>query len=69
MTKTSTSIRLNDSIDIYVFKKRTMNAQRYCQDVTMPHMHNFWGAIGNCLMFMDHNFPCQREAYVNDLES
>ncbi|GFV14296.1 uncharacterized protein TNCV_807281 [Trichonephila clavipes] len=47
-------------------RKGTMTGQRYIDEVLLPHVRFFHGAVGDKFVFMDDNAPCHRKLAVQD---
>ncbi|GFV04471.1 hypothetical protein TNCV_920911 [Trichonephila clavipes] len=45
---------------------RTMTGQRYIDEVLLPHVRLFRGAVGDKFVFMDDNAKCHRTLAVQD---
>ncbi|GFW62696.1 transposable element Tcb1 transposase [Trichonephila clavipes] len=43
-----------------------MTGQRYIDEVLLPHVHLFRGAVGDKFVFMDDNATCHRTLAVQD---
>ncbi|GFX32765.1 transposable element Tcb1 transposase [Trichonephila clavipes] len=43
-----------------------MTGQRYIDEVLLPHVHLFHGAVGDKFVFMDDNATCHRTLAVED---
>ncbi|KFM71086.1 Transposable element Tcb2 transposase, partial [Stegodyphus mimosarum] len=63
-------IMLNGRTELHVFDRGSVTGDRYCEEVLLPHVRLFRGAIGPDLIFMDNNTrPHQIQAVVELLES
>lgn len=63
-------IMINGRTSLYVLPTGTMNGQRYINDVLLPHVRMFRGAVGDKFLFMDDNATCHRTVAVQEcLES
>ncbi|GFV62686.1 transposable element Tcb2 transposase [Trichonephila clavipes] len=59
-------IRINGRTRIHVVANGTMTGQRYIDEVLLPHVRLFRGAVGDKLVFMDDNATCHRTLAVQD---
>ncbi|GFS77730.1 uncharacterized protein TNCV_553341 [Trichonephila clavipes] len=48
------------------FANGTMTGQRYIDEVLLPHVRLFCGAVGDKFVFMDDNATCHRTLAVQD---
>ncbi|KFM66068.1 Transposable element Tcb1 transposase, partial [Stegodyphus mimosarum] len=63
-------IMLNGRTELHVFDRGSVTGDRYCEEVLLPHVRLFRGAIGPDLIFMDDNArPHQTLAVEELLES
>ncbi|GFS66962.1 transposable element Tcb2 transposase [Trichonephila clavipes] len=60
------SIMINGRTRLHVVENGTMTDQRYIDEVLLPHVRLFRGAVGDELVFMDDNAPCHRNLSVQD---
>ncbi|GFW82328.1 transposable element Tc1 transposase [Trichonephila clavipes] len=61
---------INGRMHLYVVTNGTMTGQRYIDEVLLPHVRLFRGAVGDKFVFMDDNATCHRTLAVQDcLES
>ncbi|GFS78104.1 transposable element Tcb2 transposase [Trichonephila clavipes] len=60
------SIMINGRTRLHVFANGTMTSQRYIDEVLLPHVHLFRGAVGDKFVFMDDNATCHRTLAVQD---
>ncbi|GFS73599.1 transposable element Tcb2 transposase [Trichonephila clavipes] len=51
---------------LHVVAKGTMTGQRYIDEVLLPPVRLFRGAVGDKLVFMDDNATCHRTLAVQD---
>ncbi|GFW69611.1 transposable element Tcb2 transposase [Trichonephila clavipes] len=51
---------------LHVVANGTMTGQRYIDEVLLPHVRLFRGAVGDKLVFMDDNATCHRTLAVQD---
>ncbi|GFV52744.1 transposable element Tcb2 transposase [Trichonephila clavipes] len=61
-----TGIMINGRTRLHVVANRTMTGQRYIDEVLLPHVRLFRGAIGDKFVFMDDNATCHRTLAVQD---
>ncbi|GFW05396.1 transposable element Tc3 transposase [Trichonephila clavipes] len=59
-------IMMNGRTRLHVVANGTMTGQRYIDEVLLPHVHLFRGAVGDKFVFMDDNAACQRTLAVQD---
>ncbi|GFX60722.1 transposable element Tcb2 transposase [Trichonephila clavipes] len=59
-------IMINGRMRLHVVAKRTMTGQRYIDEVLLPHVRLFRGAVGDKFVFMDDNATCHRTLAVQD---
>ncbi|GFV92350.1 hypothetical protein TNCV_3949601 [Trichonephila clavipes] len=57
---------INDRTRLHVFANGTMTGQRYIDEVLLPHVRLFRGAVGDKFVFMDDNATCHRTLAVQD---
>ncbi|GFU34333.1 transposable element Tc3 transposase [Trichonephila clavipes] len=63
-------IMINGRTRVHVVANGTMTGQRYIDEVLLPHVRLFRGAVGDKFVFMDDNAACHRTLAVQDcLES
>ncbi|GFU99207.1 hypothetical protein TNCV_2990401 [Trichonephila clavipes] len=51
---------------LHVVANGTMTGQRYIDEVLLPHVRLFRGAVGDKFVFMDDNATCHRTLAVQD---
>ncbi|GFU94981.1 hypothetical protein TNCV_3216191 [Trichonephila clavipes] len=51
---------------LHVVANGTMTGQRYIDEVLLPHVRLFRGAVGDNFVFMDDNATCHRTLAVHD---
>ncbi|GFV51703.1 transposable element Tcb2 transposase [Trichonephila clavipes] len=51
---------------LHVVANGTMTGQRYIDEVLLPHVRLFRGAVGDKFVFMDDNAICHRTLAVQD---
>ncbi|GFW61637.1 transposable element Tc1 transposase [Trichonephila clavipes] len=59
-------IMINGSTRLHVVANGTMTGQRYIDEVLLPHVRLFRGAVGDKFVFMDDNATCHRIHAVQD---
>ncbi|GFU08170.1 transposable element Tcb1 transposase [Trichonephila clavipes] len=59
-------IMINGRTRIHVVANGTMTGQRYIDEVLLPHVRLFRGAVGDKFVFMDDNATCHRTLAVQD---
>ncbi|GFW81035.1 transposable element Tcb2 transposase [Trichonephila clavipes] len=59
-------IMINDRTRLHVVANGTMTGQRYIDEVLLPHVRLFRGAVGDKFVFMDDNATCNRTLAVQD---
>ncbi|GFS54877.1 transposable element Tcb2 transposase [Trichonephila clavipes] len=57
-------IMINDRTHLHVFANGTMTGQRYIDEVLLPHVRLFRGAVGDKFVFIDDNATCHRTLTV-----
>ncbi|GFV13128.1 transposable element Tcb2 transposase [Trichonephila clavipes] len=57
-------IMINGRTRLHVVANGTMTRQRYIDEVLLPHVRLFRGAIGDKFVFMDDNAACHRTLAV-----
>ncbi|GFV42029.1 transposable element Tcb2 transposase [Trichonephila clavipes] len=57
---------INGSTRLHVVANGTMTGQRYIDEVLLPHVRLFRGAVGDKFVFMDDNATCHRTLVVQD---
>ncbi|GFV67612.1 transposable element Tc3 transposase [Trichonephila clavipes] len=60
------SIMINGRKRLHVVANGTMTGQRYIDEVLLPHVPLFRGAVGDKFVFMDDNATCHRTLAVQD---
>ncbi|GFV67176.1 transposable element Tcb2 transposase [Trichonephila clavipes] len=61
-----TGIMINGRTRLHVVANGTMTDQRYIDEVLLPHVRLFRGAVGDKFVFMDDNATCHRTLAVQD---
>ncbi|GFV94562.1 transposable element Tcb1 transposase [Trichonephila clavipes] len=59
-------IMINGRTRLHVVANGTMTGQRYIDEVLLPHVRLFLGAVGDKFVFMDDNATCHRTLAVQD---
>ncbi|GFU64737.1 transposable element Tcb2 transposase [Trichonephila clavipes] len=59
-------IMINGRTLLHVVANGTMTGQRYIDEVLLPHVRLFRGAVGDKFVFMDDNATCHRTLTVQD---
>ncbi|GFX57333.1 transposable element Tcb2 transposase [Trichonephila clavipes] len=59
-------IMINGRTRLHVVANGTMTGQRYIDEVLLPHVRLFRGAVGDKFVFMDYNATCHRKLAVQD---
>ncbi|GFV26426.1 transposable element Tc1 transposase [Trichonephila clavipes] len=57
---------INGRTRLHVVANGTMTGQRYSDEVLLPHVRLFRGAVGDKFVFMDDNATCHRTLAVQD---
>ncbi|GFU14571.1 transposable element Tcb1 transposase [Trichonephila clavipes] len=57
---------INGRTRLHVVAIGTMTSQRYIDEVQLPHVRLFRGAVGDKFVFMDDNVTCHRTLAVQD---
>ncbi|GFT69750.1 uncharacterized protein TNCV_3700341 [Trichonephila clavipes] len=57
---------INGRKRLHVVANGTMTSQRYIDEVLLPHVRLFRGAVGDKFVFMDDNATCHRTLAVQD---
>ncbi|GFX05004.1 transposable element Tcb2 transposase [Trichonephila clavipes] len=60
------SIMINGRTRLIVVANGTMTGQRYIDEVLLPHVRFFRGAVGDKFVFMNDNAACHRTLAVQD---
>ncbi|GFX44118.1 transposable element Tcb2 transposase [Trichonephila clavipes] len=53
-------IMLCSRTDLHIFDAGSVNGTRYCNEILLPYVRLFRGAMGLQFLFMDDNAPCHR---------
>ncbi|GFX58258.1 transposable element Tcb1 transposase [Trichonephila clavipes] len=59
-------IKINGRTCLHVVANGTMTGQRYIDEVLLPHVRLFRGAVSDKFVFMDDNATCHRTLAVQD---
>ncbi|GFS57042.1 hypothetical protein TNCV_4238291 [Trichonephila clavipes] len=59
-------IMINGRTRLHVVANGTLTGQRYIDEVLLPHVRHFRGAVGDKFVFMDDNATCHRTLAVQD---
>ncbi|GFU67978.1 transposable element Tcb2 transposase [Trichonephila clavipes] len=51
---------LGSRTDLHIFDSGSVNGTRYCNEILLPYVRFFRGAMGLQFLFMDDNAPCHR---------
>ncbi|GFT16958.1 hypothetical protein TNCV_2860901 [Trichonephila clavipes] len=57
---------INGCTRLHVVANGTRTGQRYIDEVLLPHVRLFRGAVGDKFVFMDDNATCHRTLAVQD---
>ncbi|GFV35026.1 transposable element Tcb2 transposase [Trichonephila clavipes] len=60
-------IMLGSRKDLHIFDASSINGTRYCNEILLPYVRLFRGAMGLQLLFMDDNAPCHRAVAAEQL--
>ncbi|GFV07600.1 transposable element Tcb2 transposase [Trichonephila clavipes] len=60
-------IMLNGRTELHIFDRGSVTGDRYCEEVLLPHVRLFRGAIGPDFIFMDDNARPHRTLAVEEL--
>ncbi|GFX42596.1 transposable element Tcb2 transposase [Trichonephila clavipes] len=60
-------IILGSRTDLHIFDAGSVNGTRYCNEILLPNVHLFRGAMGLQFLFMDDNAPCYRTVAAEQL--
>ncbi|GFW53571.1 transposable element Tcb2 transposase [Trichonephila clavipes] len=58
---------LGSRTDLHIFDAGSVNGTRYCNEILLPYLHLFRGAMGLQFLFMDDNAPCHRTVTAEQL--
>ncbi|GFU85724.1 transposable element Tcb2 transposase [Trichonephila clavipes] len=60
-------IMLGSRTDLHSFDAGSVNGTRYCNEILLPYVSLFRGAMGLQFLFMDDNAPCHRTVAAEQL--
>ncbi|GFT74817.1 transposable element Tcb2 transposase [Trichonephila clavipes] len=60
-------IMLGSPTDLHIFDAGSVNGTRYCNEILLPYVRLFRGAMGLQFLFMDDNAPCHRTVAAEQL--
>ncbi|GFY26743.1 transposable element Tc3 transposase [Trichonephila clavipes] len=60
-------IMLGSRTDLHNFNAGSVNGTRYCNELLLPYVRLFRGAMGLQFLFMDDNAPCHRTVAAEQL--
>ncbi|GFU41525.1 transposable element Tc3 transposase [Trichonephila clavipes] len=60
-------IMLGSSTDLHIFNAGSVNGTRYCNEILLPYVRLFRGAMGLQFLFMGDNAPCHRTVAAEQL--
>ncbi|GFU00865.1 transposable element Tcb2 transposase [Trichonephila clavipes] len=60
-------IMLGSRTDLHIFDAGSVNGTRYCNEILLPYVRLFRGAMGLQFLFMDDNAPCHRTVAAQQL--
>ncbi|GFW13891.1 transposable element Tcb2 transposase [Trichonephila clavipes] len=60
-------IMLGSRTDLHIFDAGSVNGTRYCNEILLPYVRLFRGAMGLEFLFMDDNAPCHRTVAAEQL--
>ncbi|GFX50858.1 transposable element Tcb2 transposase [Trichonephila clavipes] len=60
-------IMLGSRTDFHIFDAGSVNGTRYCNEILLPYVRLFRGAMGLKFLFMDDNAPCHRTVAAEQL--
>ncbi|GFU74974.1 uncharacterized protein TNCV_3752251 [Trichonephila clavipes] len=60
-------IMLGSRTDLHIFDASSVNGTRYCNEILLPYVRLFRGAMGLQFVFMDDNAPCHRTVAAEQL--
>ncbi|GFU61555.1 transposable element Tcb2 transposase [Trichonephila clavipes] len=60
-------IMLGSRTDLHIFDAGSVNGTRYCNEIFLPYVRLFRGAMGLQFLFMDDNVPCHRTVAAEQL--
>ncbi|GFX04858.1 transposable element Tc1 transposase [Trichonephila clavipes] len=60
-------IMLGSRTDLHIFDAGSVNGTRYCNEILLPYVRLFRGAMGLQFLFMDDNAPCHHTVAAKQL--
>ncbi|GFV35679.1 transposable element Tc1 transposase [Trichonephila clavipes] len=60
-------IMIGSRTDLHIFDAGSVNGTRYCNEILLPYVRLFRGAMGLQFLFMDDNAPCHRTVAAEQL--
>ncbi|GFX37379.1 transposable element Tc3 transposase [Trichonephila clavipes] len=60
-------IMLGSRTDLHIFDAGSVNGTRYCNEILLPYVRLFRGAMSLQFLFMDDNAPCHRTVAAEQL--
>ncbi|GFX36890.1 transposable element Tcb2 transposase [Trichonephila clavipes] len=60
-------IMLGSRTDLHIFDAGSVNGTRYCNEILLPYVRLFRGAMDLQFLFMDDNAPCHRTVAAEQL--
>ncbi|GFY35396.1 transposable element Tcb2 transposase [Trichonephila clavipes] len=60
-------IMLGSRTDLHIFDAGSVTGTRYCNEILLPYVRLFRGAMGLQFLFMDDNAPCHRTVAAEQL--
>ncbi|GFW41420.1 transposable element Tc1 transposase [Trichonephila clavipes] len=60
-------IMLGSRTDLHIFDAVSVNGTRYCNEILLPYVRLFRGAMGLQFLFMDDNAPCHHTVAAEQL--
>ncbi|GFT45857.1 transposable element Tcb1 transposase [Trichonephila clavipes] len=60
-------IMLGSRTDLHIFDAGSVNGTRYCNEILLPYVRLFRGAMGLQFLFRDDNAPCHRTVAAEQL--
>ncbi|GFT51432.1 transposable element Tcb2 transposase [Trichonephila clavipes] len=58
---------LSSRTDLHIFDADSVYGTRYCNEILLPYVRLFRGAMGLQFLFMDDNAPCHRTVAAEQL--
>ncbi|GFY23098.1 hypothetical protein TNCV_3763381 [Trichonephila clavipes] len=58
---------LGSRTDLHIFDAGSVNGTRYCNEILLPYVRLFRGAMGLQFLFMNDNAPCHRTVAAEQL--